>query len=61
MNGMRKYELNRKVCGWLVRGGIAAVGDSYTGRGPMDAMNRIRSTISQGSAPLELWNCGNQV
>ena len=23
MNDMRRNELNRKVCGWLVRGGIA--------------------------------------
>jgi len=26
MNGMRRYELNRKACGWHVRSGIAAVG-----------------------------------
>lgn len=25
MNGMRRDELNRKVCAWIVRGGIAAV------------------------------------
>lgn len=25
MNGMRRDELNRKVCAWIVRGGIDAV------------------------------------
>ena len=25
MNGMRRDGLNRMACGWLVRGGIAAV------------------------------------
>ena len=25
MNGMLRDELNRKVCAWIVRGGIAAV------------------------------------
>lgn len=43
--------------GWLVRGGIAAVGNSYTGAEPMEAKHRITSTVSQGSDPLELlWN-----
>ena len=27
MNGMRRDELNRMACGWLARGGIAAVED----------------------------------
>ena len=30
------YELSRKACGWLVRGGIAAVGNSSMGSDPMD-------------------------
>ena len=33
MNCMRRDELNRKACGWLVRGGIAAetnVKQAYT-------------------------------
>ena len=33
MNDMRRSELSRKVCGWSVRGGIAAemnVGQAYT-------------------------------
>ena len=29
MNGMHMDELNRKVCGWLVRDGNAAVGGSF--------------------------------
>ena len=37
MNGIRTGKLNRKVCGWLARVRIAAVGDSYTGADPMDA------------------------
>ena len=35
MNDMRRSELSRKVCGWLVRGGIAAVEDSYMVSGLM--------------------------
>ena len=52
-NGNRRDELNRKACGWLTRGGIAAVGNSSMGSEPMEAMNRITSTISQGNS-LEL-------
>lgn len=37
MNDMRRSELNRKVDGWLVRGGIAAVGNSSMGSDPMEA------------------------
>ena len=31
MNSMCRGELNRKVCGWIVRGRISVVGNSYTG------------------------------
>lgn len=30
-DGMRRGELNRMACGWLVRGGIAAVGRASMG------------------------------
>lgn len=31
MTGMRMDELNRKICDWLARGGIVAVGVSSMG------------------------------
>lgn len=31
MNGIRRDELNRKVCGWMVRGEITAEGNSVHG------------------------------
>lgn len=34
MDGMYRNELSRKVCGWLARGGIAAVGNSSMGSDP---------------------------
>ncbi len=37
-NGMCRDELSRKVCGWLVRGGIVVVEDSSIGGAdPMEA------------------------
>ena len=44
----------QKICGWIIRGGIATVGDSYMGAEPMEAMHRITSTVSQGSDPRAL-------
>ena len=36
MNGMRRDELNQKICVLLVRAGHAAVGNSSMGSDPMD-------------------------
>lgn len=36
---MRRDELNRMACGWLVRGGIAAEGCSSMGSDSMEARN----------------------
>jgi len=33
MNDMRRSELSRKVCGWIVRGGIATEGEMDMGVG----------------------------
>ena len=47
---MRRSELSRKVCGWLVRGGIAAAGDCL--RSPCRCC--VTPTVTEGAAPLKL-------
>ena len=49
MNGMCRDELNRMVCGWLSRGGIAAEGCSSMGAGSIG-----------GKTTVAIY-CGNQV
>ena len=49
MNCMRRDELNRRACGWLVRGGILAAGYSSMGAGSM------------GGKTTVVIYCGNQV
>jgi len=49
MNGMRRDELKRKVCGWLVRDGNAAVGRLSVGAG-----------IMEGETTVVIY-CGNHV
>ena len=47
MNGVRRNELSRKVCGWLVCGGIAAVEDMRQAY----IVKHIRTLLSLKYAP----------
>ena len=47
MNGMRRDEFNRMACGWLVRGGIAAV----MRRAPQNWYN-IQQIDMSGNLPM---------
>ena len=43
MNGMRRDELNRKVCGWMFCGGIAAV-EAFTMAADSMLSTKLRGT-----------------
>ena len=59
MNGIRTGKLNRKVCGWLVRGGIAAemnVGQACTSKAYTEG-----HLGPKGEKTTVVIYCGNQV
>ena len=41
MNGMRRDELNRTVCGWLFCGGVSRAGDRLRGQAPWEEKTTV--------------------